>query len=101
MKRTLVLAIAVLAASSAAVAQDVDFQPHGFVSAVMREAKADHRAAAHVEKPRAQARAEALEAARLGLLNNSEAAKELPTRQQARQIEQAGQRAVAVQAASK
>jgi hypothetical protein len=99
MKRTLVLAMAVLAASSSAVAQDVDFQPHGFVSAVMREAKADQRAAAHVGEPRAQARAEVLEAARLGLLNNSEAANAHPTPQQARQIEQ--QRAVAVEAASK
>lgn len=96
MKRTLILAIAALAASSA-FAQDIDFQPYGFVSAVMREAKADQqRAATHTDRARAQVRAEALEAARLGLLNATEAANKQPTAEQSRQIEQAGQRVVDV-----
>ena len=114
MKRIHLLAIAALAASSSAFANDVDFYPNGFASSAIREAQAarvaelarpggDANAAAPAptQKSRAQVVAETREAARLGLLSTGEAGAFQPTPEQARRVELAGQRAVGTEAASK
>jgi len=113
MKRIHLLAFAALAASSSAFADDVDYYPNGFVSSAIREAQAARTAApsraagdantatAHVQKSRAQVVAETREAARLGLLNTSEAGAVQPTPEQAHQIELAGLRAVGIETLSK
>ena len=117
MKRFHLLALAALAASAPAFADDVDILPYGFVSAVIRSTQSDRtqvvRPAASVgeagaaptevvaTKSRAQVAAETREAARLGLLNYGEAGPVQATPEQAHQIEQAGQRAVAIDFASK
>ena len=117
MKRFHLLALAALAASAPAFADDVDILPYGFVSAVMRSTQSDRtqivRPAASVGEPgaaptevvanksRAQVVAETREAARLGLLNYGEAGPVQATPEQAHQIEQAGLRAVAIDFASK
>jgi hypothetical protein len=100
MKRTLVLALVALAASSSAFAEDVDFYPNGFVSSVIREAQSETDKAV-AAKTRAQVVAETREAARLGLLNYGEAGPREATSEQAVRIEEAGLRAVAVQSAVK
>ena len=102
-----------LASSPSAFANDVDFYPNGFVSSAIREAQAARVAAtaqsaseqsaaasASAQKSRAQVVAETREAARLGLLNTSEAGLAQPTPAQARQIELAGVRAVGNNASS-
>jgi hypothetical protein len=117
MKRLHLLALAAFAASAPAFADDVDVLPYGYVSSVIRSTQADKtqivRPAASVgeagavstvvvaTKSRAQVAAETREAARLGLLNYGEAGPVQPTSEQAHQVEQAGQRAVAVDFASK
>jgi hypothetical protein len=113
MKRLHLVALAAFAASAPAFAADVDEAPYGFVSAVIRSTQADKtqivRPAASVAAPtevvatksRAQVVAETREAARLGLLNYGEAGPVQPTSEQEHQIEQAGQRALAIDFASK
>jgi hypothetical protein len=117
MKRLHLLALAAFAASAPAFAADVDEAPYGFVSAVIRSTQADkartvrpatsvgETGAAPTEvvatKSRAQVVAETREAARLGLLNYGEAGPVQPTSEQEHQIEQAGQRALAIDFASK
>jgi hypothetical protein len=114
MKRIHLLAIAALAASSSAFANDVDFYPNGFVSSAIREAhaarvaelarpagEANAPAPAPTKKSRAQVAAETQEAARLGLLNTGEVGAFQATPEQAHQIELAGLRARGSEAASK
>ena len=113
MKRIHLLAIAALAASSSAFANDVDFYPNGFVSSAIREAHAArvaelarpagqaNAAPGPTAKSRAQVVAETREAARLGLLNTGEVGAFQPTPDQARQVELAGLRARGSEAASK
>jgi hypothetical protein len=114
MKRIHLLTIAALAAAaSPALAQgDVDFHPHGYLSSAIRATHAsavsvaatgaDNDAAlASAGKSRAQVVAETREAARLGLLNRTEAGPAEPTPEQSRRIEQAGLRALGIASASR
>ena len=117
MKRFHFLALAALAASAPAFADDVDILPYGFVSSVIRSTQASKTQVGSpgasvgdsgavptevvATKSRAQVVAETREAARLGLLNYGEAGPMQATPEQALQIERAGQRAVAIDFASK
>jgi len=112
MKRYYLLAFATLAASSPVFADDVDVLPNGFVSSVIRQVQADgnrnysvttslgETGAARTKSP-AQVIAETREADRLGLLSHGESYAVEATPEQARQIEQAGLRALAIESASK
>lgn len=116
MKRMHLLTLtAALAATAPAFANDVDFYPNGFVSSAIRAAQADRFAhatasgavgasdsgSAVARKTRAQIVAETREAARLGLMTSGEADLVIATPAQERQVEQAGLRAVGIEAASK
>ena len=117
MKRFHLLALAALAASAPAFADDVDILPYGFVSSVIRSMQSSkaqvgspavsvgEAGAATTEvvatKSRAQVVAETREAEHLGLVNYGEAGPVQATPEQAHQIEQAGLRAIAIEFASK
>jgi hypothetical protein len=114
MKRLHLLTLtAALVATAPAFANDVDFYPNGFLSSAIRAAQADRSAHAAratgasdsvnglARKTRAQVVAETREAAQLGLLTSGEADLVIATPAQERQIEQAGLRALGIEAESK
>jgi hypothetical protein len=110
MKRVHLIAVAALAASASAYANDVDFYPNGFVSSVIQAAQEERQAGAqsvlrasdaHASATRAQVIAETREAARLGVLQSGEAGPVATTSEQEHQIKQAGLRALGIEAASK
>lgn len=119
MKRIHLLTVAALAVASspAFASSDVDFYPNGFLSDAIRATQAHAQRAAiparavgaadanaafaTASKSRGQVVGETREAARLGLLNQSEAGAAEPTAEQSRQIEQAGSRAVGIASTSR
>jgi hypothetical protein len=116
MNRRFLVTTILAAASFSAFANDVDLLPNGYLSSVIREAQsrsiervtapAIREASAPLSqtpsmKSREEVVAETSEAARLGLLNVGEAGTVNATPEQLRQIEQAGERARAVQSAAK
>jgi hypothetical protein len=103
MKRAHLIAIAALAASASAYANDVDFYPNGFVSSVIQAAQAERQPSARSPSSatRAQVVAETHEAERLGVLHSGEAGPAATTPEQEHRIKQAGLRALGIEAASK
>ena len=99
MKRSFAVALAALAASSSAFAEDIDFQPYCYVSSVIREAQADRQRVA-VTSIRTQSAARAdTPKSRIGLLNANEAGGRKVASQPSQQAAQAP--ATAQEAAAK
>jgi hypothetical protein len=112
--KSMLITAALIGATPAFAASDVDIVPYGYVAQAMRATKLSAQAAARpavgesgivfsdapAAKPRLQVIAETQEAARLGLLAQGEGDQALPNARQNEQIRQAGLRALGVHTAS-